>query len=162
LYSGKTDQAMQQFEQGVAAGFIKNRADTFIVPLVRRGDRVGATLLLRELAASPAVIAAVLQSIERPAPIPAADLDALVRDVVGVARPGVQTVVLDNLYLWLGEYDRMIGTSESVWWDPGLPGFRNSATFKNILNGMGVPVYWRQKGFPPMCRAVGAKDFTCN
>ncbi len=105
LYSGKTDQAMQQFEQGVAAGFIKNRADTFIVPLVHRGDRVGATQLLRELAASSAVIAAVLQSIERPVPIPAAVLVALVRDVVGVARPGVQTVVMDNLYLWLGEYD---------------------------------------------------------
>jgi TolB-like protein len=162
LYSGKTDQAMRLFEQGIAAGFVKNRADTFIVPLVRRGDRVGATLLLRELAASPAVIAAVLQSIERPAPISAADLDALVRDVVGVARPGVQTVVLENLYLWLGQYDRMPGTGESVWWDPALPGFRNSATFKKILNGMGVPAYWREKGFPPHCRAVGAKDFTCD
>jgi TolB-like protein len=161
LYASKTDQALRLFEQGVAAGFVKNRAETFVVPLVRRGDRVGAALLLRELGASPAVIAAVLQSIERPAPVPAAELDALVRDVVRVARPGNLTVSLAGLYLWLGQYDRMSGTGESVFWDPGLPGFRNSATFKNILNGMGVPVYWRQQGFPPQCRAVGAKDFTC-
>jgi TolB-like protein len=162
LYSGRTEQATRLFEQGVAAGMVTNRADAFIVPLVRRGDRVGATLLLRELAASPAVIAAVLRSIERPAPVPAAEVDALVRDVVGVARPGVQTVALESLYLWLGQYDLMLRTGESVWWDPALPGFRNSANFRKILNGMGVPVYWRQKGFPPMCRAAGAKDFTCD
>jgi hypothetical protein len=168
LYAGRTDQAMKLFEQGVAVGFVKNRAESFIVPLVRRGDRVGATLVLRELGASPAVIARVLQAIERPAPTPAAELDALVRDVTSVARPGDQTISPTSLYLWLGLYDRIPGTNDSGMsfstphWDPGLPGFRNSAAFKNILNGLGISAYWREHGFPPQCRAVGAKDFTCD
>jgi TolB-like protein len=165
LYSGKTEQALRLFEQGVAAGFIKNRAETFVVPLVQRGDRVGATLVLRELGASPAVIANVLAAIEHPGPVPAVELDALVRDVSLVARPGDQTVSPTDLYLWLGQYDLIRPNSDDfndVWWDPGLPRYRNSATFRKILNGMNVPVYWRQKGFPPPCRAVGAKDFTCD
>jgi TolB-like protein len=133
LYEGQTDQAMKLFEQGVAAGMVTNRATTFIVPLVRRGDRVGATLLLRELGASPAVIARVLQSIERPTPVPQAELDALVRDVTNAARPGDQTVGLSPLHLWLGQYDRISETGESVWWDPAIPQFRKSAAFKRIL-----------------------------
>jgi TolB-like protein len=168
LYTGKTDRAMELFEQGVAAGFVKNRAESFIVPLVRRGDRVGAIMVLRELSASPAVIAKVLEAIERPAPIPTAALDALARDVNSVARPGDQTISLTRLYLWLGQYDRISANSgefltfATPHWDTGLPGFRNSATFKKLLNGMGVQTYWREKGFPPNCRAVGAKDFTCD
>ena len=168
LYTGKTDRAMDLFEQGVAAGFVKNRAESFIVPLVRRGDRVGAILVLRELRASPAVIASVLEAIERPAPVPTTELDALARDVRSVARPGDQTISLTRLYLWLGQYDRIAANSgefltfATPHWDTGLPGFRNSATFKKLLNGMGIPDYWRQKGFPPQCRAVGAKDFTCD
>jgi hypothetical protein len=92
----------------------------------------------------------------------------LVRDVTGVARPGDQTISPTRFYLWLGQYDRILGSNDgrlsfsTPHWDPGLPGFRNSATFKKILNGMGVPAYWREKDFPPLCRAVGAKDFTCD
>ncbi len=168
LYAGKTDQAMKLFERGVVVGFVKNRAESFIAPLVRRGDRVGATLVLRELGASPAVIARVLEAIERPAPVPTTELDALVRDVSSVARPGDQTISLTRLYLWLGQYDRIAATSgefstfATPHWDTELHGFRNSATFKKILNGMGISAYWRAQGFPPHCRAVGAKDFTCD
>jgi TolB-like protein len=168
LDAGKTDQAMKLFEQGVVVGFVKNRAESFIAPLVRRGDRVGAALVLRELGASSAVVARVLQAVERPAPVPAGELEALVRDVTRAARPGDQTISLTRLYLWLGLQDRIPGSNESgltfstPHWDPGLPGFRNSAAFKQILNSMGVPAYWRQNGFPPHCRAVGAQDFTCD
>ena len=65
---------------------------------------------------------------------------------------------LGTVFQWPAPLQRPVTVAFLV----GLPGFRNSATFKNILNGMGVPVYWRQQGFPPMCRAVGAKDFTCD
>ncbi len=102
LYLGKTEPAMKLFEQGVANGFIKNRAETFVAPMVRRGDRVGAMLVLRELRASPAVIVKVLQAIERPAPVAAADLSLIEHDVLSVARPGDQTVTLARVYLWLG------------------------------------------------------------
>jgi len=168
LYAGRTDQAMKLFEHGVAAGFVKNRAESFIVPLVRKGDRVGATLLLQQLGASPAVVAAALASIEHPAPVPPAELDALVRDLQAANRPGVQTLDLSRLYLWLGKYDRISGADDTPLsfstpqWDPEPKGFRNSPGFKRILTNLGVPQYWREKGFPPLCRAVGADDFTCD
>ena len=167
LYLGKTEPAMKLFEQGVANGFIRNRAETFVAPMVRRGDRVGAMLVLRELGASPAVIVKVLQAIERPAPVAAADLSLIERDVLIVARPGDQTVTLASVYLWLGLYDRIPGNKNvtafsTTQWEPGFAGFRNSTAFKQVLHDLGIPAYWHEHGFPPLCRAVGAKDFTCD
>jgi adenylate cyclase len=167
LYLGKTEPAMKLFEQGISAGFIKNRAETFVAPLVRRGDRVGAMLVLRELRASPAVIVKVLEAIERPAPVSAADLSLVEHDVSSVARPGDQAITLARTYLWLGQYDRIPGNKDvtafsTTQWEPGFPGFRNSGAFKQMLHDMGIPAYWREHGFPPLCRAVGVKDFTCD
>ncbi len=167
LYLGKTEPAMKLFEQGVANGFIKNRAETFVAPMVRRGDRVGAMLVLRELRASPAVIVKVLQAIERPAPVAAADLGLIELDVLSVARPGDQTVTLARTYLWLGLYDRIPGNKDvtafsTTQWEPGFAGFRNSGAFKQMLHDMGIPAYWREHGYPPHCRAVGANEFTCD
>jgi hypothetical protein len=124
-------------------------------------------LALQALRASPAVTAAVLGAIERPAPVSAADLDRIVREVKSVARPGEQTVTLARIYLWLGRYDLVPGSEgvtsfSTTHWEPGFPGFRNSAAFKKMLREQGIPEYWREKGFPPLCRAVGAKDVTCD
>ena len=44
----------------------------------------------------------------------------------------------------------------------GFRGFHGSTAFKRILESMGIPTYWHAHGFPPQCRAVGAKDFTCD
>ncbi len=167
LYLGKTEPAMKLFEQGVSNGFIKNRAETFVAPMVRRGDRVGAMMVLRELRASPAVIVKVLQVIERPAPVAAAELSLIEHDVLSVARPGDQTVTLARVYLWLGLYDRIPGNKDvtafsTTQWEPGFAGFRNSKAFKRMLHDMGIPAYWHEHGFPPLCRAMDAKDFTCD
>jgi tetratricopeptide (TPR) repeat protein len=169
LYLGKTDEAIRSFEQGIAAGFIRNRADAFVVPLVRRGDRVGALLLLREYGASSALAAHVLDVIERPRRLVPAELEALMGENAASAdRPGELSVPEMALYSWFGEYDRILGTDDvniasgTPHWNIGLPGFRNSPAFKQILNRMGVVDFWRLKGFPPQCRAIGAKDFTCD
>ena len=169
LYLGKTDAAIRLFEQGIAAGFIQNRADAFVVPLLRRGDRIGAVLLLREFGATSAVAATVLDVIENPRRLPAAELKAVMAENAASAdRPGGLSVPILNMYSWLGEYDRILGADDvniasgTPHWNPGLPGLRNSPAFKEILNRMGVVEFWRLKGFPPHCRAVGAKDFTCD
>jgi len=47
-------------------------------------------------------------------------------------------------------------------WEPGFPGFLNSLGFKAVLERLGVPKYWREHGYPPQCRAVGAQGYTCN
>ena len=169
LYLGKTDAAIRLLEQGIAAGFIQNRADAFVVPLLQRGDRTGAVLLLHQLSASPTVAAKVLNVIEHPRRLAPAELEALVaEDAAAALRTGKSPMPLNYMYSWLGEYDRILGAdavniaSGTPHWNLGLPGFRNSPAFKEILNRMGVVDFWRLKGFPPHCRAVGAKDFTCD
>jgi len=39
---------------------------------------------------------------------------------------------------------------------------RNSAGFKQIIERLGILAYWRKHGFPPICRAQGGNDFTCD
>jgi TolB-like protein len=168
LYAGRTDQALRLFEQGVAAGFVVNRADTFVAPLLRSGNRLAATLLLQQLGASPNVVTRVLASLEHPGPVPAAEIEAVVREVEAARRAGLQTLNVARTHLWLGQYDRVSSTDDTPLtfstpqWDPQPAGFRNSPAFKQILNNLGVPEYWREKGFPPRCRPVGAKDFMCD
>jgi hypothetical protein len=49
-----------------------------------------------------------------------------------------------------------------VQWEPGFPAFRSSPGFKQVVERMGLQRYWREHGFPPQCRPVGADDFTRN
>lgn len=170
LYAGRTDEALRLFAEGVEAGFVRNRAESFIVPLVRRGDRVGAAMLLREQGADPQTVAAAIQVIEHPSPTPAAEVDAMVKRMEEKARPGELTLGDRPLYLWFGQFDRMVKdnpadrvalTFETPYWNPAPPGFRNSPAFKQLLKNQHIPDYWRKHGFPPICQPVGANDFTC-
>jgi TolB-like protein len=167
LYAGRTDEALRIFAQGVEVGFVTNRAESFILPLVKSGDRVGAIMLLRELGASTALVAAIIRTIDHPSPIPAAQIDAMVKQIEANSRPGVLRLDSMSLFLWFGEYERMSESDQALsfatpQWNPAPPGFRNSPTFKRILNDLRVPEYWREHGFPPLCRPVGASDFTCD
>jgi len=40
--------------------------------------------------------------------------------------------------------------------------FRASEYFVPYMDKIGVPAYWREKGFPPGCRPVGEEDFECD
>jgi TolB-like protein len=166
LFAGRTDQAMLLFEKGVAAGFVVNRAESFIAPLLQRGDRVGALLLLKELGASPQLSAILLESrVKTGAPRPAAD-EVVRRHLPEQGDPYDLRMGAVKTYLWLGAYDQ-VGTAASLrvdalpQWEPGFPRFRNSPGFKMVLERLGVPSYWREHGYPPQCRAIGDRDFIC-
>jgi tetratricopeptide (TPR) repeat protein len=47
-----------------------------------------------------------------------------------------------------------------VWLDENL-GFRESEYFKQYLDSLGAPAYWREHGFPPACRPIGEEDYVC-
>jgi hypothetical protein len=47
-------------------------------------------------------------------------------------------------------------------WERYPASFSNSNGMKRQLELMGVPAYWRAKGFPPRCRAVAAGGFSCD
>jgi len=66
-----------------------------------------------------------------------------------------------------GEYQKIaesstIDSSTHVHRDPGFPRFLNSPAPKAVLERLGIPAYWREHGYPPQCRAVGQRDFTCD
>jgi adenylate cyclase len=167
LYSGRTDTAMALFEEGVAAGFIDSHGASFALPLLKRGDRIGATLLLQRLGASPELAVILIRSVEHPGPLSPADAAVVDRamastDIAFLANLGATTT-----YQWLGEYGRIatakdFSAAQAAQWEPDFPGFRNSPGFKAVLERAGVPAYWRKYGFPPQCRPVGARDYTCS
>lgn len=168
LYAGDSDAAISLYAEGGAAGFVWNRADSFVGPLLRRGERVGAILLLKELGATPEINAAVIELLTKP-PGRRSDLS---EEVLRAALEDedslfARRVTKPKVRLWLGEYERIadspeLDTNTLVQWEPGFAGFRGSPAFKTVLERLGIPAYWRAHGYPPQCRAVGKQDFACD
>jgi TolB-like protein/tetratricopeptide (TPR) repeat protein len=154
--SGDDALALALFERGVADGFVGNRADTIIERLVTRGDRLTAMLLMRALEMPPDLQQAIIAAIEQDAP-PAQLAELLERH----PRFDVPT-----WHLALRAYDRAAASERGIttlvsYWDPVHAGFRNSPAFRIIIERLGVPAYWREHGYPPLCRPLGVDDYEC-
>lgn len=167
LFAGDTDRAIDLYAQGGAAGFVWNRAESFVGPLLRRGERVGALLLLKELGATPELNSALLEILARPAASRTALADEIVRAAMSDPASVFMQRTRDKMMLWMGDYDRLaaspnLDTDTLVQWEPGFPRFRRSPAFKTVLDRLGIPAYWREHGYPPQCRAVGQRDLTCD
>jgi TolB-like protein len=167
LWSGKTDEALDLFERGVADGFIVNRAENFVGLLVARGDVLTAQLLLDEMGYAPEVRKVLIDALQRPGP-PSRDAEAVIqRFFTSTKVPYLVQLGLAYPYLWLGDFAKVAGNQDVlsgaiVNWERYPHGFHGSPEFKGMLESSGVLAYWRKHGFPPQCRAVGAKDFTCD
>ena len=166
LFHGDTDQALAAFERGVADGFIVNRADSFVAPLLKRGDRIAALLLMREMGAKPELSKILLEALVRP-DVPHNDAKAIVERYMSDKDDRfVQRFTRAKAYLWLGDYGQIATDKDDpsntiVAWERAPASFRNSPGFKRALESLGVPAYWRKHGFPPQCRPLGATDFEC-
>ena len=167
LYQGRMDLAMALFEEGVAGGFIGSRGSSFVRPLLWRGDRVGATLLLQQLVDNRELAWILLGAAQQPGPLEAADAAMINRAIADRDSKYSANIGATITYQWLGEYDRIATSADfssgnTTQWEPGFPGFVNSPGFKAVLERLGVPRYWREHGYPPQCRPVGAQDYTCS
>ena len=166
LSLGRTDEALDLFERGVADGFVINRAENFVGPLIARGNVLAAQLLLDEMGMEPEVRKALVDALKRPGP-PSPDAEAVIqRFFTSTKVPYLVQLGVSYPYLWLGDFAKVganvdVLSGGIVTWERYPPGFHGSPVFKGMLASSGVLAYWRQKGFPPQCRAVGAKDFTC-
>ncbi|MBY6204556.1 hypothetical protein [Halomonas denitrificans] len=161
--AGRSDEALDAFLVGVGNGFVTNQSISFIQPLLERGRRAEAMLLMTADDLSPDWQRAMLefQRTGRPA--------GNVRDAIAESEPLRRHYALH--YLTLGAYDLaadMDETSETtlLHWHPALPGLRNSEAFKRMLHAHGVPDYWRDHEYPPQCRPIlndaGEDDFECD
>jgi TolB-like protein len=154
--TGDDASALELYERGIATGFVTNRADTLIERLVARGDRLAAMLLMWQLEMPPEFQQAIIGAIERGAP-PAQLAEILERNPrFDVPQWQIVLRAYDRAAAWEGRITTLVS-----YWDPVHTGFRNSPAFRRILEHLGVPAYWREHGYPPQCRPVGADDYEC-
>jgi TolB-like protein len=159
LFQGRTDAALDLYQQGVIEGFNDNRGNSFVEPLLRRGELFAAVLLMREIGWPREIQEAVIDTVvERNPPD---DVAALLSRYPEVLRRKHHLGLVLRDYSVAAEDDEW--TSSSIeHWDPAYEGLRTDPAFKHLLQQIGVPAYWRAHGFPPQCRPVGEGDFVCD
>jgi TolB-like protein len=170
IYLGNDSKAMTLFEEGVASGFVTNRANSFVPSMVRSGNTLAARLILKDINVAPEFANILIKELADPG---ASKIDA--RAIV--AKYGADNTKSSGVdlsvrivYLWLGDFDAVAehvgegdnSNDEILAWEPARTAWRNSPGFKRVLRKMGVLNYWQKHGYPPHCRAVGASDFTCD
>ena len=82
---------------------------------------------------------------------------------------------LDWVYLYAGAPERAIETNEyglksgfagaagiPLIWHASYAPLRKTERFKAYVRALGLVDYWKAKGWPPQCHALGADDFVCN
>ena len=47
-------------------------------------------------------------------------------------------------------------------WHPLLADARKLPAFKDLMRDIGLVDYWREFGWPDLCRPVGTDDFECS
>jgi tetratricopeptide (TPR) repeat protein len=167
LWLGRTDEAFELFIRGVADGFVVNRGENFVGPLVARGDLLTAHLLLEAMGIPAEVRKVLIDGLQRPG---AASPES--KAIVEQFFMNTQTPYLTQLgsaypYLWLRDFTQ-VGENEDplsgaiVNWERHPAGFQASPAFKRMMQRDGIVAYWRAHGFPPQCRPAGAADFTCD
>jgi TolB-like protein len=106
------------------------------------------------------------------------DTARLLRVVAAGARPPEAVPDLEGnvwAYFHLGVPERALENPEravaaaymgrvalSYLWDPLAAPLRRTERFKSIVRAIGLPDYWRARGWPDKCRPVGADDFVCD
>jgi tetratricopeptide (TPR) repeat protein len=77
------------------------------------------------------------------------------------------------VYVALGDPERLLDWPEKamrdgdyrpsgfLWW-PTPANVRKTERFKTLVRNAGLLEYWRARGWPDLCRPVGANDFVCN
>ena len=63
----------------------------------------------------------------------------------------------------LKQYDELaVSFTHTLWWNRTNPNFLQSPHRKRLIREAGLPEFWRENGYPPQCRAVGADELECD
>ena len=73
---------------------------------------------------------------------------------------GAPQRVLDG-YQRRAEVNYFGGNVDSLVWHPSYAAVRRTTQFKALMKKAGMIEYWRAKGWPAQCHAIGADDFAC-
>jgi predicted Zn-dependent protease len=82
---------------------------------------------------------------------------------------------LNFIYVYVGAVDRVweftdralelrwpLGSGVRDIWLPEFAPLRRTERFKAFMRRAGLVAYWRERGWPDLCRPVGADDFVCD
>jgi len=88
--------------------------------------------------------------------------------------PALDWGQVDFVYAYVGAADRVLDDRERVaeagervptlvtdLWHPIYAPLRRSERFKVLVRRIGLVDYWKARGWPDLCRPVGADDFEC-
>ncbi len=167
LSRGDETAAIAEFNRSVANSAANSRTENLLATLVHRGNDTAALLVMDSWALPTPLRPVLLEALRHPG-VKKVDARELLKQ--HLSEPNNRA--LDNFgsshfYFWFGDYDRVADMDSSkqasiIAWERYPASFRNSPQMKRRLVNEGVVAYWRKHGFPPICRPVGASDFTCD
>lgn len=157
LLLGRTDEALSLLEQGVVTGFNANLYPNFYEPLIRRGDRLAAMLMMRERDTPLEMQQALLALIEEGKAL--GDVAAMIRRNRFEGEQYCWALLLRDHALAAEAPNIAAAVGH---WSPSHVGLRASPAFKRLLERQNVPAYRRGHGFPPQCRPLGDSGFECD
>jgi tetratricopeptide (TPR) repeat protein len=88
-------------------------------------------------------------------------------------QPAFGGASLEFIYAHVGASERILEIAERnlqtfgagvgpILWEPSLSSLRKTERFKVFARKSGLVDYWKARGWPDLCRPVGADDFACN
>ncbi len=162
LFKGMSEKALQLHEE---SGEHKYGAasPSFVSLLVRRGQReIALEIADRKMHRMGAPVIEWIHAIEDPE----ADLSVGLNRLLNWSEQVGGGIELPPQMLFsFNAHDEMLEIGEMqrrMLWHPDAREFRSTPQFKQIARDRGMTAIWRSRGFPPMCRAVGDDDFTCD
>jgi len=161
--SGRTDAAIAMYKSPAA----REPGVGLAMVYASQGHHVEAADLLQSLRGDTAVRADQLQAAAR-----------LLRSASAATAPPQELPALGVsgwVYLYAGEPERVLEYHEGnlkigyhggidiiPLWAPSNAPIRKTQRFKDFVRAAGYFDYWRARGWPDQCRAVGADDFACD
>jgi TolB-like protein len=144
----------------------------FLGITARNGDTVLLTLMLRELADTVGpgarwIVADLRRALsdedyDREAAL--ARFEARLRAEFPDSHGAEDPYLVAAYRLAFRAYARVPTTADIVpwWWAKGHPGLAESEHRYRAMKDAGLSAYWRDHGFPPLCRPLGENDFECD
>jgi TolB-like protein/tetratricopeptide (TPR) repeat protein len=159
LTDGQEQAALQLLEETVAENFFST-TDAFVPYFLQRGQRLTALLLASTAIRMPyAPVKDWIDLLEHPDKDPA---PAVARWQAWAAENGLELCDKPEPAIALRQY-QCLGSDRSIRlsWFPSSAEYRKTSVFKEFARAK-LLEYWRERGFPPQCRAIGEEDFECD
>lgn len=162
LYRGDIDRAIELHDISIERSFSAT-APSFVSYHVQNGNRALALMIASsKMGSQDAPVIEWIRAIESPDADHSAGLARLndwVRERnfrLGLPPQMLFTFNAHEQMLEIGEMNRR------MLFHPDAAEFRTTPQFKEIVRYWGFDDLWRERGFPPQCRAIGDDDFECD